>query len=254
MLNGLRDAGLIARNEILVTVRNPFWLLQGLFEPIVYLVLFAPLLNGVVGRAGFPAQSAIQFFAPGLLIMNALFTAGFEGFTLRDKVFSGFLERLRVTPVSRLSLAFGFILQSSATLVFQSVVLLGCSLAFGLHLDPWGAIALIALVVLIGITMASLSYILGLTIREGGVLAGVINTFVLPLLILSGVMLPVGFGPPIIQMLARIDPFYYAVNAARLLTGGTLADPAVVGTFLAFILLAAAALALFIRSMREAVA
>ena len=254
MPNGLRDAYLIARNEILVTVRNPFWLFEGLFQPIVYLVLFAPLLNGVVGRSGFPAQNAIQFFAPGLLIMNALFTAGFEGFTLRDKASSGFLERLRVTPVSRLSLAFGFILQSSATLVFQSVVLLGCSLAFGLRLDPRGAIALIVLVILIGITMASLSYILGLTIREGGVLAGVINTFVLPLLILSGVMLPIGFGPPIIQMLSRLDPFYYAVNAARSLIDGSLTDPAVAGAFVVFVPLTVIALALFIQSMREAVA
>jgi len=67
-------------------------------------VLFAPLLNGVAGVPGFPARNAIQFFAPGLLIMNVLFSAGFEGFTLQDKVDSGFLERLRVTPISRLSL------------------------------------------------------------------------------------------------------------------------------------------------------
>lgn len=254
MLPGLLDAYLIARNEILVTVRNPFWLFEGLFQPIVYLVLFAPLLNGVVGRPGFPAHDAIQFFAPGLLIMNALFTAGFEGFTLRDKVFSGFLERLRVTPVSRLSLAFGFILQSSATLVFQSVVLLLCSFAFGLRFDPRGTAVLVALVVLIGITMASLSYILGLTIREGGVLAGVINTFVLPLLILSGIMLPIGFGPPIIQALSRLDPFFYAVNAARSLIVGALTDPSVGFAFLIFIPLAVIALALFILSMREAVA
>src|ERR1017187_4962173 len=115
----MRDTYLITRNELLVTIRNPFWLFQGLLQPVIYLVLFAPLLNGVSSVRGFPSSNAIQFFAPGLLIMNALFSAGFEGFTLRDRVLSGFLERLRVTPVSRLSLALGFILQSSATLIFQ---------------------------------------------------------------------------------------------------------------------------------------
>lgn len=254
MLAGVRDAYLIARNEITVTVRNPFWLFEGLFQPIVYLLLFAPLLNGVIGRPGFPGQNAIQFFAPGLLIMNALFSAGFEGFTLRDKVLSGFLERLRVTPVSRLSLAFGFILESSATLVFQSIVLLLCSFAFGLRVNPWGTALLIALVVVIGVTMASLSYILGLIVKEGGVLAGVINTFVLPLLILSGVMLPMSFGPPIIQTISRFDPFFYAVNAARALIVGALAAPPVASAFIVFIPLAAIALTLFILSMREAVA
>lgn len=254
MLAGVRDAYLIARNEITVTVRNPFWLFEGLFQPIVYLLLFAPLLNGVIGRPGFPGQNAIQFFAPGLLIMNALFSAGFEGFTLRDKVLSGFLERLRVTPVSRLSLAFGFILESSATLVFQSIVLLLCSFAFGLRVNLWGTVLLIALVVVIGVTMASLSYILGLIVKEGGVLAGVINTFVLPLLILSGVMLPMSFGPPIIQTISRFDPFFYAVNAARALIVGALAAPPVASAFIVFIPLAAIALTLFILSMREAVA
>lgn len=75
----MRDIYLITKNELLVTMRNPFWILRGLFQPIVYLVLFAPLLNGVAGTRGFPATNAIQFFAPGLLIMNALFSAGFEG-------------------------------------------------------------------------------------------------------------------------------------------------------------------------------
>ncbi len=96
-----------------MTVRNRFWIFHGLFQPIIYLLLFGPLLNGVSATRGLPGGSAIQFFAPGLLIMNALFSAGFEGFSLQDKVDSGFLERLRVTPISRLSLALGFILQSS---------------------------------------------------------------------------------------------------------------------------------------------
>lgn len=250
----MRDAYLIAKNELIVTVRNPYWLFHGLVQPLIYLVLFAPLLNGVAGVPGFPSHNAIQFFAPGLLIMNVLFSAGFEGFTLQDKVDSGFLERLRVTPVSRLALALGFILQSSVTLIFQSALLIVCSLAFGLRLDPLGAFVLLVLIVLIGVMMASLSFTLGLMTREGGILAGITNTFILPLLILSGVMLPIGFGPPIIQAISRLDPFYYAVNAARNLINGGLTNPSILEAFGVFAVLAAIALALFIRSMREAVA
>ena len=102
--------------------------------------------------------------------------------------------------------------------------------------------------------MASTSFTLALMTREGGVLAGVTNTFVLPLLILSGVMLPISFGPPIIQALARLDPFLYAVNAARGLIGGTLFDSTVITAFAVFAALSVITLAIFIRSMREAVA
>ena len=250
----MRDAYLIANNELLVTVRNPYWLFHGIVQPIIYLVLFAPLLNGVAGVPGFPARNAIQFFAPGLLIMNVLFSAGFEGFTLQDKVDSGFLERLRVTPISRLSLALGFILQSSATLIFQSLVLIVCSLAFGLKLDVLGAIILLALIVLIGVMMASISFTLALLTREGGILAGITNTFILPLLILSGVMLPIGFGPPIIQTISHLDPFFYAVNAARALVNGTLTSLTIPEAFAVFAVLSGLTLATFIHSMREAVA
>ena len=241
-------------NELRVTMRNPFWSVSGLFQPIIYLLLFGPLLNGVAGSRGLPDGNAIQFFAPGVLIMNALFGAGFEGFTLRDKLDSGFLERLRVTPISRLSLALGFILQSAVNLVIQSVALILCAFFFGLRLDVWGAIGLIFLIILIGITMSSLSYRIALVVREGGILAGIINTFVLPAMILSGIMLPVSFGPPVIQALAKIDPFYYAVEASRALINGALGDSAIPISFALFIALSIVTLAIFIRGMREAVA
>jgi ABC-2 type transport system permease protein len=253
-VNFVRDTYLIALNELRVTMRNPFWSVSGLFQPIIYLLLFGPLLNGVASMRGFPGGNAIQFFAPGLLIMNALFGAGFEGFTLRDKLDSGFLERLRVTPISRLALAMGFILQSSVNLVIQSVALILCSVFFGLKLHILGTATLVLLIVLIGISMASVSYRLALVIREGGILAGLINTFVLPAMILSGIMLPVSFGPPLIQLLARFDPFFYAVDAARALINGGFAAPSVVIAFAVFAVLAIATLAIFIRGMREAVA
>lgn len=250
----IRDTYLIMTNEIRVTFRNPFWIFHGLVQPVIYLLLFGPLLDGVAGTRGFPSSNAIQFFAPGLLIMNALFSAGFVGFSLQDKVDCGFLERLRVTPVSRLALAMGLILVSSIELIVQSAALVLCALLFGLHFDPWGGLLLIVLILLIGVTMASTSFTLALMTREGGVLAGVTNTFVLPLLILSGVMLPVSFGPPIIQALARVDPFLYAVNAARGLIDGALFNSAVITAFAVFAALSVVTLAVFIRSMREAVA
>ncbi len=251
----MRDIYLITMNEIRVTIRNPFWAFSGLFQPIIYLLLFGPLLNGVASVRGFPGGgNAIQFFAPGLLIMNALFGSGYEGFTLRDKLDSGFLERLRVTPISRLSLALGFILQTSINLVVQSILLLIVALFFGLKFDLLGALVLLVLVVLIAITMASVSYRLGLVIREGGIMAGIVNTFILPAMILSGIMLPISFGPPIIQMAARLDPFYYAVNASRVLIDGNVGDPSVGLALAIFAVLAAVCLGIFIRGMREAVA
>jgi len=73
------ELSILIKHELMLTLRNPFWVFFGLFQPVVYLILFAPFLNGLAGSSGFPG-SAIQFFAPGLLIMNAVMNAGYAGF------------------------------------------------------------------------------------------------------------------------------------------------------------------------------
>lgn len=69
----------MAWRELRLTLRDPFSQVFALGQPLVFLVLFAPLLSGVVGgaMAGEGAQAAnastIQWFLPGLLVMIALF-------------------------------------------------------------------------------------------------------------------------------------------------------------------------------------
>ena len=102
--------------------------------------------------------------------------------------------------------------------------------------------------------MASLSYTIALIVKEEGALAATTNFFTLPLLILSGVMLPVAFAPKLIRNISHIDPFTYAVDAARSLANGALGDSAIIAAFIIFIMLGAITLSWFIRSMRDAVA
>jgi ABC-2 type transport system permease protein len=250
----MRDTLLILRNELLITVRNPFWIFFGLFQPVVYLLLFAPFLKGLTNTPGFPAENAIQFFAPGLLIMNAMFNAGYAGFGVMDKLQSGFIERLRVTPINRLSLVLGFVLVSGITLLFQSVILIAVALIFGLKINIAGTVLLVLLLLLIGVAMASFSFALGILIKDGGVLAGAINFFTLPLLLLSGIMLPLQFAPKLIQSIAKVDPFAYAVDAARALMDGAVSNADVPMAFAVFAGLSIVALYCFIKVMREAVA
>lgn len=249
-----KDTFLIGANELMVQVRNPLWLFFGLFQPIVYLVLFSPFLSGIAKSPGFPASNAIQFFAPGLLIMNVLFGAGFAGFGLIDQLRSGFIERIRVTPVNRLAIVLGLVLRSPVVLLVQSALLLLTALLFHLKVNLMGLLILAVLLVLIGITMASLSFTIALITKEEGTLAAVTNFFTLPLLLLSGVMLPVQFAPKLLQHISTIDPFTYAVNASRDLINGSFHNRVIPEAFIIFLILGTLAVTWFIRAMREAVA
>jgi ABC-2 type transport system permease protein len=254
MKNFLPSAYIIGKNELILQLRNPLWLFFGLFQPIVYLVLFSPFLSGITQMPGFPAINAIQFFAPGLLIMNVLFGAAFAGFGLIDKLRSGFIERIRVTPVSRLAIVLGLVLRSPVVLLVQSGILVLTALLYGLQIHIVGMLILAVLLSLIGITMASLSYTIALIVREEGALAAVTNFFTLPLFILAGVMLPVTFAPPLIQHIAKFNPFAYGVNAARALVNGNIGDSSVWAAFIIFAVLGSLALSWFIRKIKDAVA
>jgi len=255
MSNFFRDAYLIGKNELLVQIRNPLWLFFGLFQPIVYLVLFAPFLEGIANTPGFPAGNAIQFFAPGLLIMNVLFGAAFAGFGLIDQLRTGFIERIRVTPVSRLAIVTGLVLKTPLVLLTQSAILLLVAiLFFDLQISGTGIIMLAFLLFIIGITMASLSYTIALIVKDEGTLAALTNFFTLPLFLLAGVMLPVEFAPKLLQTLAKWDPFTYAVDASRALMNGVILDTSIDQAFYIFGLMGVLTTVWFISVMREAVA
>ncbi len=254
MKKTLRESWVIGKNELMTQLRNPIWLFFGLFQPIVYLALFSPFLSGIAKNPGFPAGNAIQFFVPGLLIMNVLFGSTFAGFGLINQLRSGFIERIRVTPVSRLAIVIGLVVRSPIIVLLQSSILVIAALFFGLKVDFWGLHLEALLMFLIGLTLASLSFTIALKVKDEGTLAAISNFFTLPLMLLSGIMLPVAFAPKLLQSIAKADPFKYAVDASRALINGTLGDDAIWIAFIIFVILAALSLWWFVRAMKDAVA
>jgi len=250
----LIDTYIILKEELRILIRNPFWVFIGLFEPVVYLLLFMPFLKGVTSAPGFPAESTSRFFVPGLIIMTAMFNSSYSGFGVLDLLDNGFIERLRVTPINRLSLVLGFVLQSVLVLLVQSIIICFISLFFGYSPSLIGLVLLLLLLLLISVTLSSISYSIAFLVKDGGMLASVINFFILPLFLLSGIMLPLSFAPKILQTIALLNPFTYAVNASRLLSDGLITQSTVIVSFVLFILLSAITLQWFIRVMKETVA
>jgi ABC-2 type transport system permease protein len=176
---------------------------------------------------GIPTGGVMNFFTPGLLLMTAMFSTAFTGFGLLAALRSGEIERLRVTPVNRSALLLGMVLRDAVILLVQSILLIGLGMLLGLRPNVIGTFILLGLLLLVGLTMAAVSYGLALTIRDENALASTVNFFAVPLLLLSGVMLPLSLAPDAIQWIARLNPLAHGVVAARALVNGTLGDPAV---------------------------
>jgi ABC-2 type transport system permease protein len=73
--------------------------------------------------------------------------------------------------------------------------------------------------------VAPLSYAGALTLKSEDAFAPVVNAIALPLLLLSGILLPMALAPDWLQFLSTINPLTHAVEAARALFNGDWGNP-----------------------------
>jgi ABC-2 type transport system permease protein len=156
-----------------------------------------------------------------------MFGAAGVGFSLIAELRAGVIERLRVTPVSRVALLLGRALRDIVSLVVQSLILILLALPFGLTIHPIGVVVVLALIALIGLLTASIAYAVALWVRSEDSYAPMVFTAALPILLLSGVLLPMSLAPQWLQNIAAANPLSYAVLAARAVFIDHLSDPSV---------------------------
>ncbi len=228
-----RDTWLIFQRSLVLTLRNPVWLILGLMQPILYLAFFGPLLKNIASMPGFPPGGAFNVFVPGILVMTAMFGSAFVGFGLCDELREGVIERMRVTPMSRVAMLLGRSLRDVVLLLAQAVVLVVLSVPFGLEINPGGLAISFLLLALVGLVMSPFSYALAIILGNEDALAPAVNGLALPLMLLSGIMLPMTLAPDWLQTLANLNPIYHAVSAVRDLFNAHVGDPEVLtGTVL----------------------
>ena len=233
----LRGIQLMFIRNMRQTLRSPIFVFVSLFQPLLYLFLFMPLLNGLGGVPGLPAGKTVQIFIPGLLVMMALFGSAFVGFNLIDDIRSGVIERFLVTPVSRSAILLGRVLRDALVLLTQCVLITLVAIPLGLSVNIGGFLLSLVLYAMVSITMASMSYSFALIYRIEDPLAPTLNTITLPLSLLSGIMLPLALAPLWLQDLAKANPFSYAVNASRALFAGNFHNMDIIEGFVIVFLL-----------------
>lgn len=213
----LRDTLLIFRRQMRLSLRNPAWLIIGVIQPILYLTLFGPLVKHFVSTPGAPSDEAWKTFVPGLLVQLGLFGSMFVGFAVIAEYRAGVIERMRVTPVSRLALLLGRVARDVVALLVQSTILILTGLIMGLRAPIAGILLALAFVLVLAVSMSSLSYTLGLALKSEDALAPLLNSVAIPVLLLSGILLPLErtTAPAWLYDISRINPFWYIVKGMR---------------------------------------
>jgi len=139
----------------------------------------------------------------------------FVGFGIIAEIRYGTVERMRVTPASRLGLLLGRVLRDALVLLIQATLLTLVAVIFGLRVPLVGALLTVGLVLLLGVALASLSYAAGLWLKSEDALAPLLNMISVPVLLLSGILLPMTLAPRWLFRLSQANPFSHIVDAAR---------------------------------------
>jgi ABC-2 type transport system permease protein len=211
----LRHTGLIFVRSVWPTLRNPVVIIFGLTQPMLYLVLFGPLLGHISGPG-----PAWQWFVPGVMVQMALFGTAYAGFALIPEIRSGALERLRVTPVSRTALLLGRVLRDVVVLVVQCALIAAVAVILGFRAGVGSLLGGLAVIAVVGVAVGSVSYALALKLKQEYAFAPVLTSSVMPLMLLSGVLLPMTLAPRWLHVISVVNPLSHVVDAERAIIAG----------------------------------
>jgi len=220
----LTDIGLLFWRKMKETLRNPIYILTSLLTPIIYLALFSPLLKKLVGVPGLTTGNVLNVFIPGLLAIIAFLGGLFVGYNMIDEVRNGVIERFRVTPTSRFALLAGRVLRDMVNMLVIITVFAVIAIPFGFSPNVAGFLVFVPLLCLLLVTTSSFGNALGLLLRDEDRLSPIVQGINLPILLLSGMLLPMELAPTWLQVVAHFNPVYYIVEAGRVLVTGHILD------------------------------
>jgi ABC-2 type transport system permease protein len=216
-MTAVADTFALTIRDLLRLVRQPWFIAIVLVQPIIWLLLFGALFSRVADIPGFAGADYKQYLVPGVLVMTAFFSSGWNGMPTIDDINRGVVDRLLVTPVKRMPLIGGRVLQNLVQLVIQSLVIVAMALAIGVTFAG-GVVGVVVLVLaagLLGTAFAALSNALALVTRQEESLIGAVTFLQLPLTFLSTAFMQPALMPDWIATVARYNPVDWAIRAGR---------------------------------------
>ncbi len=198
-----------------------------LIQPAIWIIVIGNTFAGtqpLIQSVGFDG-SYIEFMAPGVIILTAIFTSIFGGVnTLWDRRY-GFMNKVLTAPISRSSIALGKMLAISLIAALQASIVLGIALAIGVTFHNYLMIApIMGIVILFSLGFSGISVTVAATAKSQETFWGIINFLGMPLFMLSPALFPLELMPTWLATLASLNPATYAILMIREMMSGVTQD------------------------------
>ncbi|MCI3223892.1 ABC transporter permease [Streptomyces sp. NP-1717] len=191
-------------------------------QPALWLLIFGETFTRIkaIPTGGIPY---IDFLAPGIIAQSAMFIAIFYGIMIIWERDAGILTKLLVTPTPRSALVSGKAFASGVKALIQAavVILIAAALGVGLTWNPLKLLGLAVAVILGSAFFSCLSITIAGIVLTRDRLMGIGQAITMPLFFASNALYPVAIMPGWLQVISKINPLSYQVDALRGLLLGT---------------------------------
>jgi ABC-2 type transport system permease protein len=211
------QVGMLARRSVVRTLRQPLMVVPSLFFPLLLLSINSSGLESATRLPGFPTDSYFQFALAIPFIQGALFSANSAGTNVANDIESGFLNRLALTPLRRVSLMMGQLAGILALGLIQAVtfVIIGVAFGSGIAAGVSGALVIVALSLVISLAFGCIGAFVALRSGTGEAVQGVFPLF-FAALFLSSMSLPRDLiETDWFRTVATYNPVSYMLEAIR---------------------------------------
>lgn len=198
-----------------------------LIQPAVWIIVIGNTFAGtqpLIQSVGFDGQY-IEFMAPGVIILTAIFTSIFGGVNILWDRRYGFMNKALTSPISRSSIALGKMSAISLIAALQASLVLGIALAIGVGFpNPLMVVPIMVIVILFSMGFSGISVMVAATAKSQETFWGVINFLGMPLFMLSPALFPLDLMPDWLAIAAKLNPVTYTVVLVRDMMTGSIGD------------------------------
>ncbi|MFA6171799.1 MAG: ABC transporter permease [Patescibacteria group bacterium] len=194
--------------------RSKSRIIGSLAQPLLFLLALGYGFGAVFQKAG--AGNYIEFLAPGIIGMSIIFTSIFSGMEIIwDRQF-GFLKETLVAPMPRVNIMIGRTLGGATVATIQGIIVFLISMLAGFRPVSWSLVPMAILVMaLVALLFTALGTAIASFLEDMQGFQLIINFLVMPLFFLSGALFPLQGLPKAIDIVAKLDPLTYGIDALR---------------------------------------
>jgi ABC-2 type transport system permease protein len=214
----------ITEVEVRKLLHDPTDLLLRAVQPALWLLIFGQVFTRV--RA-IPTGnlSYIDFLAPGILAQSVLFVAIFSAISIVWERDLGIVHKFLASPTPRAALVLGKALSAGVRSLVQVVIVYLISFLLGVHLNsnPLALLGVVLIVLLGAACFSLLSLMVACLVRTRERLMGMGQLMTMPLFFASNAIYPIAMMPSWLQVISRLNPLTYQVDALRalMIVGGS---------------------------------